>query len=292
VVPTAFALAERLGDVDGKKFLTAVTAGYETIIRVGMSVIPSARIRGFHPVSICAPFGSAAVAAKLLGLDEDRTLHALGTAAAMGAGLMSAQYGSMVKRMQAGRSAQSGLIAALLAREGFTGIKDVLEAPYGGFCGAFADKHDLEKVTNGLGQFFEAGEVGIKIYATAGSVQTAIEGLKALKNEYNLSPGKVESITVYANKAVTLHCGWEYNPEAVITAQMNIAYGLAVILLEGDAFIDQYTEEKIKDPKILELTRKVRVVNDPELEGLGQEFAYLVKAEFPVRSNFSTKMLS
>lgn len=282
-VPTAFALAERLGRVDGKQFLTAVAAGYETIIRVGMSIIPSARLRGFHPASICAPFGSAAVAARLLGLDKERTLHALGTAATMGAGLMSAQFDSMVQRMQAGRSAQSGLIAALLAREGFTGVKDVLEAHYGGFCSAFADHYDLRKLTDGLGECFEADEVGIKIYATAGSVQTAIEGIKALKQEHGICHETVESITVKASKAITLHCGWEYKPQSVITAQMNIPYGVAAILLEGDAFVDQYTEEMIKDPRILEFTRKVRVVHDPEMDGLGQELAYFVKVVVKTR---------
>ncbi len=282
-IPTAFALAERLGGVDGKKLLTAVAAGYETIIRVGMSVNPSARLRGFQPVSICAPFGSAAVAAKLLGLDTGRTIHALGTAGTMGAGLLSAQFDSMVQRFMSARSAQSGLIAAFLAQKGFTGVKDILEAPYGGFCRAFADQYDLGKVTEGLGQHFEAGEVGIRIYATAASVQTAIEGIKVLQQEYHLRPETVEKITVRTNKAIHLHCGWEYRPQAVITAQMNIAYCLAVILLEGDASIDQFREEKIRDPKILEMAKRVQVVHDPALDGLGQEFAYMVKVAVKTR---------
>ncbi len=276
-VPTAFALAERLGEIDGKQFLTAVTAGYETIIRVGMSIIPSARLRGFHPVSICAPFGSAAVAAKLLDLDQEKTLHAIGSAGTMGAGLMSAGIDSMVQRMQAARSAQSGLVAALLAKEGFTGVKNVLEAPYGGFCSTLADNYGLNKITDGLGEFFETDEVWIRPYAAAGVVHGPIDGLKMIMEEHHLSPETLESVTVKANKSVTLHSGWDYKPESVITAQMNIPYALAVVLLEGDAFVDQYTEEKIKDPRILELTKKVSVVHDPEMDNLGPEFGYWTK---------------
>src|SRR5207302_1607439 len=102
-------------------------------------------------------FSAAAGAAAALKLDAQQTVHALGIAGTQSAGLMAAQFGAMVKRMHAGRAAQSGLYGALLARNGFTGIPDVFENAYGGFCSTFSrssDRFNLAQLTDGLGQRF------------------------------------------------------------------------------------------------------------------------------------------
>src|SRR6202042_3654174 len=102
-------------------------------------------------------FSAAAGAARALSLGPEQTVHALGIGGTQSSGLMAAQYGAMVKRMHAGRSAQSGLYAALLAQQGFTGIADVFEAPYGGFCTTFSrskDRFNLAALSDGLGRRF------------------------------------------------------------------------------------------------------------------------------------------
>jgi len=278
-VPPALAVAEHVGGCDGKEFLTAVVAGYEVAIRVGMSVGTSHLQRGFHPTGTNGTFGAGAAAGRILRLDPDKMTHALGIAGTQAAGLMAAQYSAMVKRMHAGRAAQSGVYGALLARKGLTGITNILEADYGGYCTAMAETCDMEKLTAGLEKVFETARVGFKPYAAGGSTHTAHEAVKSVMEKNNLTADIIDKITIRATTVTYHHTSWEYKPEGVTAAQMNMPYVVAVTALEHDVFIDQFTEEKIKDPRIIELSRKVKVIPDPELDKLGPELRHAVIAE-------------
>src|SRR5258708_6018900 len=131
-LPPLFALAELKPGMTGRDFLTAAVAGYEVGPRVGMCMGQEHIVQGWHSGATVGVFSAAAGAAAALKLSPQQTVHALGIAGTQAAGLMAAQFGAMVKRMHAGRSAQSGLYGALLAERGFTGITDVFESPYGG----------------------------------------------------------------------------------------------------------------------------------------------------------------
>ena len=276
---SAMATAEHIGGCNGKTFLAALVAGYEVAIRVGMSVGTSHLQKGFHPTGTNGTFGAAAAAGRLLNLDADKMTHALGIAGTQAAGLMAAQYSAMVKRMHAGRAAQSGVYGALLAQRGLTGITNILEADYGGYCKVMADKSDLGLLTGGLGENFETAIVGFKPYAAGGSTHTGHEAVKAIMQENRLAADMVDKIIIRATTATYHHTSWEYHPEGVTAAQMNLHYVAAVTALEGQIFIDQFTEEKIKDPRIIAFTRKVEVVPDPELDKLGPEFRHAIIAE-------------
>lgn len=283
VATPALAMAEYIGGCDGKTFLTALVAGYEVTIRVGMSVGTSHLQKGFHPTGTNGTFGAAAAAGRLLGLDEERMTHALGIGGTQAAGLMAAQYSAMVKRMHAGRAAQSGIYGALLARKGLTGITNILEADYGGYCKVMADKSDMSLLTRGLGENFETAVTGFKPYAAGGSTHTGHEGVKAIMQENKLSADMIDKITIRSTTVTYHHTSWEYHPEGVTAAQMNLHYVAAVTALEGEIFIDQFTEEKIKDPQIIAFSRKVEVVPDPELDKLGPEFRHAVIAEIKTK---------
>lgn len=281
-VPPALALAESRR-CDGKEFLTAVVAGYEAAIRVGMSVGTSHLQRGFHPTGTNGTFGAGAAAGKIMGLNADEMTHCLGIAGTQAAGLMAAQYSAEVKRMHAGRAAQSGVYAALLARKGLTGITNILEADYGGYCKVMADSCDMDKITAGLGTNFEAERVGFKPYSAGGSTHTAHEAIKAIIEQNGLTADMIDRITIRSTTATYHHTNWEYKPEGVTAAQMNMQYVVAVTALEGEAFIDQFTEAKIKDPKIIEFSRKVEVIADPSLDKLGPDFRHTVIAEIKTK---------
>jgi len=185
--------------------------------------------------------------------------------------------------MHAGRAAQSGIYGALLAQKGFTGITNILEADYGGYCRAMAEASDMNKLTAGLGESFETGRVGFKPYAAGGSTHTAHEAVKSIMEKNDLTADMIDKITIHATTATYHHTSWEYKPEGVTAAQMNMQYVVAVTALEHNLFIDQFTEEKIKDPRIMEYTRKVEVVPDPELDKRGPEFRHAIIAQ--VRTN-------
>jgi 2-methylcitrate dehydratase PrpD len=132
-VPVALALAEADGGWTGRELLAALLAGVEVGVRVGISIEPGHFLRGYHPQGTMGPIAAAATAARGLHLDETQTAHAFGLAASMAAGLMGAQQGGMVKRLHAGRSGESGVVAARLAQRGFTGTDDVFDLDFGGF---------------------------------------------------------------------------------------------------------------------------------------------------------------
>jgi 2-methylcitrate dehydratase PrpD len=185
--------------------------------------------------------------------------------------------------MHVGRAAQSGLYGALLAQKGLTGITNILEADYGGYCKAMAETSDMAKLTEGLGKIFETGRVGFKPYAAGGSTHTAHEAVKSIMENHGLTADRIDHVIVRTTTVTYHHTSWKYKPEGVIAAQMNMEYVVAVTILEGNIFIDQFTEEKVRDPKIIDYSRKVEVLPDPFLDQLGPEFRHAVIAE--VRTN-------
>jgi aconitate decarboxylase len=221
-IPATLAMAEHIGGCNGKEFLVAMVAGYEVAIRVGMSLGTSHLRRGFHPTGTHGAFGAGAAAGRILGLNVDKMTHDLGISGTQAAGLMAAQYSAMVKRMHAGRAAQSGIYGALLAQKGLTGITNILEADYGGYCRAMAEVSDMNKLTAGLGESFEAGRVGFKAYAAGGSTHTAHEAVKSIMENNDLAADMIDKITIHATTATYHHTSWEYKPEGVTAAQMNM----------------------------------------------------------------------
>lgn len=271
VVPTVLALGQSLDRVDGRRLLVAVIVGYELGTRIGNVVSPSVFHRGFHPCGLTGTFAAAATAATLLELDVDQFVSALGLAGSQAAGLMASQFGAMAKRFHSGKAAQNGIIAALSAREGLTGVRDVLEAPYGGFCSTYADDYDLALATGGLGSDFEMRRNGFKRYSSLASSQAAVDALREVRERHGLSGKDVRRVRIETTSVVYRHCGWPYVPAETITAQMNLPYTAAVTLLEGTAFVDQYADDKLRDPEILDLAGRVEVTVDPELDALGPD---------------------
>ena len=283
-VPAADALVRYAGVVDGKRFLTAVVAGYEVGCRVAMTGGASQLRRGFHPTATSGTFAAGAAAAKILQLNPSQTLHTLGIAGTQAAGLMAAQRASMVKRMHPGRAAQAGVYGALLAAKGFTGIEDILEAPYGGFCSTFCDRPNLSHLTERLGERFETLNVGFKPYPCCGSNHTSIDALKKILREHpEVKAENVERIGIRATRATKLHVGWPYEPNSMTTAQMNLLYCVAVLLHDRDFFVNQVTEESIRRPEVLKTTKKIEIIEDPEFEDMGDEGRHGVSLEVQLK---------
>ena len=206
-------------------------------------------------------------------------MHALGIAGTQSAGLMAAQYGAMVKRMHAGRSAQSGLYGALLAERGFTGIVDVFESPYGGFCTTFSrsqDRFNLSELTSGLGERFETMRVSLKFYSCVGTNHTTLDAIRKMQERRSFGPDDVARIVVKGSHATVEHTGWPYRPEGMTSAQLNLSYCVATLLLEGDVFVDQFREDMVADPARMALAKKVEVVEDPDITALGSKFRHKV----------------
>lgn len=285
VVPAVMAVAEAMGPFDGRRIIAAIVAGYEVGTRVGNTVSPSAFHRGFHPCGLTSTFGAAAAIANLLRVDVEQYVNALGLAGSQAAGLMAAQFGAMAKRFHSGKAAMNGIMAAFAAREGLTGVRDVLEAPYGGFCSTYADEYDLSYATSGLGEQWETLRNGFKQYSSLASSQTSVDALRAIRARSDLMPDDVESVLVETTKMVYVHCGWPYEPNGeTIAAQMNLPYTAAVTLIDGTAFVDGYTDERLADPQVLDLAGRVKVVVADDLDDLGKDEMRAVRVTLTTKS--------
>ncbi|OZI30533.1 2-methylcitrate dehydratase [Bordetella genomosp. 10] len=270
----------------GREFLAAAVAGYEIGPRVGICMGPEHIAQGWHSGATLGVFSAAAGAARGLGLDVDRTVHALGIAGTQSAGLMAAQYGAMVKRMHAGRSSQSGLYGALFAEQGFTGIVNVLESEYGGFCSTFSrsqDRFQLEALTAGLGQDWQTMGVALKFYSCVGSNHSTLDAIRAMQAERPFGAEDVEDILVHGSQVTMDHVGWKYEPQGLTSAQLNLPYCVATWLLDGDCFVDQFTEDKVADPDRMRIAEKVRVAHDPGITAKGSKFRHMVRVEVTLR---------
>src|SRR5688572_25715134 len=277
--PIALALVEESGKGSGRDFITAMVAGYEIGHRVGSAATMSLFFRGFHPQGTSGAFVAAATAARALGLGAEPFQHALGIVGSQAGGLMAAQEGAMVKRFHSGRAAQSGVYSALLARTGFTGIPDVLEAPYGGYLTTHSDKPNPRRLTEGLGTTWETLQVGYKPHASVTSIHTALDGLGALMRAHALRADDIESVETGLSPMTHVHCAWEYKAQGVTAAQMNLYYGLAVIALDGMAFTEQYSEARLRDPRILGFIKRLSAYVDPEIEGMGAPFRHAARVK-------------
>lgn len=284
VVPAVIAAAEGLGKFDGKQVILATVIGYELGTRIGNTVSPSAFHRGFHPCGLTSTFAAAATIGKIIGLNVDQFVNALGLAGSQAAGLMASQFGAMAKRFHSGKASQNGIIAALCAKEGLTGVRNVLEAPYGGFCSTYSDKYDLNYAVDGLGTHFEMRRNGFKRYSSLASSQTSVDALRQIRARHNIKGEDVAKVLIETTEVVHRHCGWPYVPAETITAQMNLPYTAAVTLLDGNAFVDQYTDNKLRDPKILDLANRIEVKIDPKLDALGPDEMRAVNVTVTLKS--------
>ncbi len=287
VLPALLAVAELRRNLGGAEFLTAAVAGYEIGPRVGLCMGPEHIGQGWHSGATLGVFSAAAGAARGLRLDGTRTVPALGIGGTQAAGLMAAQYGAMVKRMHAGRSSQSGLYGALLAEQGFTGIENVLESEYGGFCTTFSrspDRFNLDELTAGFGKTWQTMGVALKFYACVGSNHTTLDAIRELRSTRSFGADDVAKITVSGSQVTMDHVGWKYQPQGLTSAQLNLPFCVATYLIEGDCFVDQFTDAVVADARRMALADRVEVRHDPAITARGAGFRHVVRVEVRLRS--------
>lgn len=282
-LPAALGLAEARGGVPGRDFLTAVVAGYEVGTRIGRAATQKVLLKGFHPQGTTGAFAAAASAARVLGLDAGQTRHALGIAGSMGAGLMAAQEGALVKRLHSGRAAHAGVVAAQLAAKGYTGIEDVVEAPFGGFLATHGDDSDPGVALKALGSEWEVMQTGFKPHASVTSIHAALDALKGLMNDNALVAADIAAVEARLSTPTYVHCAWPYHAQSITAAQMNLYYGLAVMALDGVVFVDQFREDRIADPQIMDFIKRITARVDPEIDSWGQEYRHAARLRLVTR---------
>ena len=272
IVPAAFAVAER-EHADGRAFLAAVVIGYEAAFRIGEAVNPS-HYYFFHPTGTVATFGAAAAAGSLIGLNADQMVDALGSAGTQAAALWEFNAdGAMSKHLHPGKAAMNGVLAADLARVGFTGASRILEGERG-FLRAFsrgpegsAPLYDASKIIDGLGTRWKIGENGYKLYSCCAHTHTAVDCALDVRGRRRWSSNdvlrEVSGVTIE-----TYGPGYEIvkemNPRTPYQAKFSLAYCVAAALLEGTLGLDQFDEERfgpdgVREAATADLLRRIKV---------------------------------
>ncbi len=255
--------------ISGAAFLLAAIVGYEVGPRVGLALHGGHLLsRGWHCGAVFGPSAAAAAVSKLLGLPPDRTEDAIGMACSQECGLMAAQYESMVKRMQHGFAARNGLFAALMAKSGYAGIKQVLERPYGGFLSTFSQgagrdpPYRPEEVVRELGETWQVQRIRVKPYAAMAGTHCTIDCIAALQKQFPEQMKELDSIrgiTIDMSEPAFKHGGWEATrPLTATGAQMNCAYTAAVQLIDNVVLPAQFRHEQLDRDEVWEQIRKTQ----------------------------------
>ena len=286
-LPPLLAVTELRPGLSGRDFLTSAVAGYEIGPRVGKCMGPQHIGQGWHSGATVGVFSAVSGAAAALRLSSEQAVHALGIAGTQSSGLMAAQYGAMVKRMHAGRAAQSGLYGALLAQAGFTGIVDIFESPYGGFCSTFSrsnDRFNLDELSWELGRAWETMRISLKFYSCVGSNHTTLDAIRNMQNKTPFGADDITSIVVHGSQVTVEHVGWPYKPQGLVSAQLNLPFCVATLLLEGDVFVDQFTDAAVDDQRRIELSKKVSVLHDPAITARDANYRHMVRVDVHLKN--------
>jgi 2-methylcitrate dehydratase PrpD len=270
-VISALMAASEMQPASGGEFLTAVVLGYEVAARLAMAVGPEAHYRrGFHPTGTCGTFGAAAAVARLWGLEARAIAQALGIAGSQAAGSMEfLATGAWTKRFHPGWAAHNGLIAAALAREGFTGPETIIEGQ-AGFAQAYSQAPRPERVTQGLGTSFEILATAVKPHACCRYMQAPIDAMLDLVRTHHIAADDVAQVTLgILDTAFPIICepaAIKYAPRSVVDAQFSMPFGAAVALLCRRASLAEFTPEMVAAPHVRALMQRVAHARDPELE--------------------------
>lgn len=274
LIPAAWACAQALGK-SGKEFLLAVVCGYETVNRVGMAFgVSSHRNRGWHATATCGVFGCAAACAKLLNLDTDQIVSALGMAGTQSSGVWAfLGDGSNCKVLHTARAAADGMEAAFLAKAGMTGPEHIFEAKDGGLLTAMSDGGDLKKLSAGLGTVYGILNMDMKPYpccrSAHGVIDAAFEIRKELLKKADLERTSLEKqiadirqvqietyLVGYKQCAVSEGC---LNPKTTLDAKFSTPYAAAAALLYGKISMKEFELEVVEGTEIQRLLHKVHV---------------------------------
>jgi len=267
---TALAAGEEVG-ATGAAVLEAAIVGTEVLCKVGLVAPGKFHARGFHPTAICSTFGAAAAAGKLYGLNVNQWVDAFGLCGSQSSGII--EYladGTWTKRIHPGWSAHGGVIATLLAKEGFRGPAKVLEGTHG-FFSAFGGKndYDFEKILE-LGQRWEIPRLTFKSYPCGSISHPYMDCALRIKQKHSPHPDKIKEVICRTAEG-PVHRLWEplankQKPVSSYGAKFSLPYSIAVMLIRGRAGLEEFSESAIRDHELLALAAKVRYEIDPTID--------------------------
>jgi 2-methylcitrate dehydratase PrpD len=265
--PAALAVAQERGS-SGRETITAVVAGWETMIRIGRATKHSNERRGFHAPGTTGPFGAAVACGRLMGLDAARMTNAIGIAASTAGGLLEfarSGTGAMVKRLHLGRAAEGGVLAASLAADGFTGPTSAIEGQ-AGFLKVLCNEYDMAELTRALGRDYVTMSILFKRFPAHITAQTPVLAIEELKAAHKFTGADVAAISIAGEERVA-----KVNnipaPADLMMAQYSVPFCVALALYRDPRDPQSFTDAAVRDPDIRALAARVTITIDPDAHG-------------------------
>ena len=262
-VASAIVALSEMHPVSGKDFLNALILGVEMECRIGNAVYPNHYDVGWHITGTAGVFGSAAAVGKLLNLNEQQMVWALGLAASQPVGLRES-FGSMNKSFNPGRAASNGIFASLLAAKNFTSSDEMIEAKRG-WANTVSTKQDYREILDGLGIRYEALLNTYKPFACGIVMHPAIDAAIQLRNENQLTADQIERVELKVNPLV-LELTGKSSPRDGLEGKFSIYHAVAIALVEGVRGEKQFSDRAVNDPAVVALRGKVIPVVMPGIE--------------------------
>ncbi len=259
VAPALFALAQ-LRRVSGVELLLAFILGVEIECRIGGAISPGHYAKGWHITSTCGVFGAATAAGKLLGLAEGRMISALGHAATQSCGLCEC-LGWPAKSIGVGNSARNGLWSALLAERGFEGPPEPI-AGVQGFLSAMAEPPNWPVLTEGLGETWEIAQNSIKPYPCGFVIHPVLDCVLDWRRGHPTEA--IERVVVRGHPLLS-HRTDRPDVSTGSESQVSVQHAVAAALVHGEAGLDQFSDECVRDPQVIAMRGRVEVIRDPAI---------------------------
>ena len=253
----ALAVAQERG-IGGRELIAAFVAGAETMIRIGRATKHNNESRGFHAPGTTGPFGAAIAVGRLLRLDADKMTNAIGIAGSLAGGLLEfarSGTGAMVKRLHLGRAAESGVLAASLAADGFTGPRSVLEGPFG-YLNVFCGEHDAAALTHGLGQEYASLRIMLKRFPCHITAHTSVQAIEELRAAHGYAGADVAAIAIAGTEKMATINNIPA-PADLMMAQYSIPFCVALAHFHDPRDPRSFNEAAVADLKIRALAARV-----------------------------------
>ena len=264
VFPAALATGQHTG-ASGRDLITASVVGYEAGVRIG-KFLGRSHYKVFHTTGTAGTLAATAAVSHLLGADEETMLNALGSAGTQAAGLWEfLRDAADSKQLHTAKAATDGLLAAYLARDGFTGARRILEGDQGMAAGMSSDA-DPEKLVEGLGEKWAVLETSFKFHASCRHTHPAADALLEAMKEHGLTADQISKVRARVHGAAIDVLGPVTDPATIHQSKFSMGFVLALIALKSSAGINDFTEEALKDPKLREFADRVEMVLDPEID--------------------------
>ncbi len=266
----ALVMAQRLGGVSGRQFMTAFQAGFEVECKISEWMLPRHYRRGHHSSGTVGTFGACVAAAKLMGLSGERLAHAIGIAASLSAGIRC-NFGTMTKPLHVGRASENGVTAVLLAARGFTADPTALDGPWGYFS-VMGEGLSEEKLGQGFGKTLTIVEPGVSIKPYPSGIVThqSMDAMLALVTAHELQPENVERIRFYAGKNILEPIRYPIARNH-LQAKFSMAALLSMIVLKRRAGHHEFSDSFVGGPEMQDMQARVETINDPDIDAKGYD---------------------